>query len=195
MTIVFAEAGWGDDTEQLKKKALYAYAGLLILSLFSYILPHRAFNLLLPAYLVAAPLLLGGRIRFSFSIGDLGFGLLVSAVVLVPFSLAFTDLKIIKAITLQSMMMQFFAVALPEEAFFRGYLQDVLRNDLRGVLMVSILFSAAHLPGLLFQGDTTALLTFFPSLIMGLLYMKTSNILPSTIFHFLSNVAVSGFVL
>jgi len=179
----------------VKKKALYAYAGLLVLSFFSYIVPYQAFNFLLPAYLIVVPLLLGGRIHLSSSVRDLGLGLLVSALALLPFSLAFTDLKVVRAPTVQSMMVQLFVVSLPEEAFFRGFLQDLLRNDIRGVLMVSILFSVAHLPALLFQGDTTALMTFFPSLVMGLLYMKTSNILPSTIFHFLSNVVFSVFVL
>jgi membrane protease YdiL (CAAX protease family) len=179
----------------MKKKALYAYAGLLLLSVCSYVLPHRAFTFVLPAYLTLMPFLLGGRIHFSLSARHFRVGLLVSALVLLPLSLAFADFRIIRAITLQTLAMQLFAVSLPEEIFFRGFLQDVLGNDLRGVIAVSVLFSVAHLPAMLFGGDVFALMTFFPSLVMGLLYMKTSNILPSTVFHFLSNVVFSAFVI
>jgi membrane protease YdiL (CAAX protease family) len=63
------------------------------------------------------------------------------------------------------------------------------------VLIASVLFAAAHLPAMVFYGDMNALLTFFPSLVMGLLYMKTSNIVPPAVFHFLANVAFSAFVI
>ena len=179
----------------MKRKALSAYAGLLLLTVCSFVFPHRTFTVLLPAYMVAVPLLLGARINVSFSARDIGLGLAVSAAVLVPFALAFTDLAVLGTVTAHSMMVRFFLVALPEEAFFRGFLQDTFGNDLRAVLTVSLLFAAAHLPAVVFQGTTTALLTFFPSLVMGLLYMKTSNITPPAVFHFLANVAFSAFVI
>jgi len=61
-------------------------------------------------------------------------------------------------------------------------------NNIRGVIIVSILFSVIHLPKLIFDGDLSSVLTFFPSLVMGYLYMRTSNILPSVIFHFTANI-------
>jgi hypothetical protein len=84
---------------------------------------------------------------------------------------------------------QFFGVALPEEFYFRGFLQDELGNNLRAVIFVSILFSFMHLPRLIFYSDLLSMMTFFPSLIMGYLYLKTGNILASTVFHFLANTA------
>jgi membrane protease YdiL (CAAX protease family) len=179
----------------MKKKALYAYAGLLLLTVCSFVFRHRALTVLLPAYMVAVPLLLGARINVSFSARDIGIGLAVSAAVLVPFALVFTDLRAMRAVTAHGLMVRLFLVSLPEEAFFRGFLQEVFRNDFRSVLIVSVLFALAHLPAVVFQGETTALLTFFPSLVMGLLYMRTSNIVPSTAFHFLANVAFSAFVI
>jgi membrane protease YdiL (CAAX protease family) len=179
----------------MKRKALYAYAGLILLSICSFVFPHRAFTVFLPAYMVAVPLLLGARINISFSARDIGLGLAASAAVLVPFVLVFTDLRALRAVTVHSLMVRLFLVSLPEEAFFRGFLQEVFSNDLRAVLIVSVFFGVAHLPAVAFQGELTALLTFFPSLVMGLLYMKTSNIVPSTVFHFLADVAFSAFVI
>jgi len=179
----------------MKKKAYYAYAGLLLLSFLSVLVPGRPLNLLLPLYLLGVPLLLQGRLNFFFSVRHLGLGLLVSALVLAPFVLCFTDLNIIRELTFPALVTQFFLVSFPEEVFFRGFLQEVVRNDLRGVVLVSLLFAAAHLPALLLQGDAGAPLTFFPSLVMGLLYMKTSNVLTPTIFHFLSNIVFAGFML
>lgn len=179
----------------MKRKALYAYAALLLLTTGSFVFSYGIFGVLLPAYMVAVPLLLGARINVSFSARDIGLGLAVSAVVLVPFALFFSDLRALRAVTAHTLMVRLFLVSLPEEAFFRGFLQEVFGNDLRAVLIVSVLFGLAHLPAVVFQGELTALLTFFPSLVMGLLYMKTSNIVPSTVFHFLADVAFSAFVI
>jgi len=87
---------------------------------------------------------------------------------------------------------QLLAVSLPEEAFFRGYLQETVGNNLKGVVAVSILFSIAHLPGFIINGDANSVLTFFPSLVMGYLYMRTSNILPCIIFHLFANLIFTG---
>jgi len=84
-----------------------------------------------------------------------------------------------------------FIVSLPEEIYFRGFLQEAIGNNIKGVIMVSILFSIIHLPKLIFDGDLSSALTFFPSIVMGYLYMKTSNILPSVIFHFSANILFS----
>ncbi|HXX80085.1 MAG TPA: CPBP family intramembrane glutamic endopeptidase [Thermodesulfovibrionales bacterium] len=90
------------------------------------------------------------------------------------------------------MIFQLFGVAIPEEVYFRGFLQQRLGNTLKSVLTVSLLFSFMHLPQFIFYGDRYSLLTFFPSLVMGLLYWRTSNVLPSVIFHFCSNIVFLG---
>lgn len=87
------------------------------------------------------------------------------------------------------------AVSLPEEAFFRGFLQEELGNNLKSIVIVSILFALGHVVTIcLFSGHlglhcVTALLTFLPSLVMGYLYYKTNSVCGSVIFHFLANVA------
>jgi len=81
-----------------------------------------------------------------------------------------------------------FAVSLPEEFFFRGFLQDSIGKSFRAVFLVSLLFSLAHLPKVIFMGEWISLLSFFPFIDYGWLYMKTNNILPGVIFHFLANL-------
>ncbi len=89
---------------------------------------------------------------------------------------------------------QFFLVSLPEEAFFRGFLQRAFGNDLFAVVFVSVLFSLAHLASACVweKGHSVCLqnaLTFFPSLVMGYLYMWTGTIWTSVFFHFLANIS------
>ena len=125
---------------------------------------------------------------------DAFYGFIASAAVLGPFWLIMTSMGISFAFPYYLVVVfQLLAVSLPEEAFFRGFLQENLGNNLKGVVLVSILFSIAHLPGFLISGDLYSILTFFPSLVMGYLYVKTSNILPSTIFHLFANIVFSGF--
>ena len=85
-----------------------------------------------------------------------------------------------RTITAYVFLFQLLSVSFPEEFFFRGFLQDTIGGNFRSVLLVSLLFAVAHVPKVLFLGDWMSLLTFFPSLVMGWLYMKTNNILPGT---------------
>ncbi len=91
-------------------------------------------------------------------------------------------------------IIQLLLVALPEEVFFRGYLQQNLGNTIKGVIVVSLLFALAHVVTLClgdgrgFSVCSQAVLTFFPSLVMGYLYMRTGTLWASVIFHFLANI-------
>ena len=91
-------------------------------------------------------------------------------------------------------LIQLLLVALPEEVFFRGYLQQKLGNTVKGVIAVSLLFALAHIVTLCLGGGhgflvcSQAVLTFFPSLVMGYLYMSTGTLWASIIFHFLANI-------
>lgn len=91
-------------------------------------------------------------------------------------------------------LIQLLLVALPEEVFFRGYLQQKLGNTVKGVIFVSLLFALAHFVTLCLGGGhglsvcSQAVLTFFPSLVMGYLYMSTGTLWASIIFHFLANI-------
>jgi membrane protease YdiL (CAAX protease family) len=97
--------------------------------------------------------------------------------------------------TAPAVLAQLVRVSLPEEVFFRGFLQESCGNNMKSLLLVSLLFAVAHIPAFLFYKDAYALLTFFPSIVMGFLYLRTSNVLPGVLFHFASNVVYQGFVI
>jgi membrane protease YdiL (CAAX protease family) len=176
----------------VKKKAIYAYAALLLI-----VIPARAFPLhfldyLTPLYLAAIPLVLGKRVNVDLSVRQIAFAVIVSAALLLPFLLFFSPARKFVPLGAGALAVQLFGVSFPEEIFFRGFLQDTLGNDFKAVFITSLLFAFAHLPAFFFSGDSYAPLTFFPSLIMGFLYLRTSNVIPPAIFHFLANVVYLG---
>ena len=71
------------------------------------------------------------------------------------------------------------AIAFPEEFFFRGYLQRTLGGGWGAIVVASVLFAVAHLLVICaFSGGgfcAQNALTFFPSLVMGYLYMRTGD--------------------
>ena len=93
---------------------------------------------------------------------------------------------------------QFLVVALPEELFYRGYLQARLRDAWPGgrrflgaqlgtaFWATQILFALGHLA----DPQPWRLGVFFPALIFGWLRERTGSILPGTLFHALSNLTV-----
>ncbi len=172
----------------MRVKVISGYFAVLVLSFLLYSL--RPVNSIyynsLPALMLIFPVAAGHRIKISFSIKDSLLGFLVSFIVLFPFYLVSGG--DIRSITVPALLFQLLAVSFPEEFFFRGFVQDSLGRTARDVLLASLLFSFAHLPRAVFQGDWISLLSFFPSLIMGWLYMKTNNIVPGTIFHLLANL-------
>jgi membrane protease YdiL (CAAX protease family) len=92
---------------------------------------------------------------------------------------------------------QVLAVALPEEAFYRGYLQtaldDVWKPRFRifgaeiglSILVTSAIFALGHL---LTQYHPNRLGVFFPSLLFGWLRARTGGIGASVVFHALCNL-------
>lgn len=148
----------------------------------------------IPFYLLTVSCLFSFKINFRFSLKDFIAGITVSIAVLFPFFYFMTFAgKTFTFLSVGSILFQLLAVSLPEEFYFRGFLQEIFGNTVRAVISVSALFSLMHLPQFIFYGDIYALLTFFPSLCMGFLYMRTSNVIPSIIFHFMANVIFSGF--
>ena len=137
---------------------------------------------------------------FYFELSGFIKGLVLSIVVLFFYVLAlflYSELTVnllsIKGISITFLLLQFFLVVIPEEVFFRGYLQKEFGNKYKSVVMVSVLFAIAHLIVRCAVSGTTSVctqsaLTFFPSLIMGYLFMKTNTIWSSVVFHFLANV-------
>jgi membrane protease YdiL (CAAX protease family) len=92
---------------------------------------------------------------------------------------------------------QLLLVALPEEAFFRGYVQTRLQQIFKprwrifgahlgwGWILTSILFAASH-SIILYQWWHFAI--FFPSLLFGYLREKTGGLIAPILFHAASNL-------
>lgn len=75
-------------------------------------------------------------------------------------------------------------VALPEELFFRAYLQRRLGNHLAAIITVSLIFSITH--GLA-TSWLLAALVFVPSLVFGWVYKKSGSLALVILFHALAN--------
>lgn len=184
-----------DKTETNKRaaKAISAYIIVFILNFVSYYSEGQFFDYLIPFLLVFLPLIASSAISFSFSRVHFFTGLSVSLVFLLPYVLF--EMYHGRAFVLPGisvMAFQLLAVSVPEEIFFRGFIQESIGNNVRGILITSMMFSLAHLPVFLFDNNSYALLTFFPSIVMGFIYMKTANIMPCIMFHFLSNIIWVG---
>ena len=94
-------------------------------------------------------------------------------------------------------------IALPEEAFYRGYLQTSLDRHLSkrfsilgtrvglAVVLTSVIFALGHL---LTRFDAARLAVFFPSLVFGFLRARSGGIGASVLFHALCNL-YSGYLL
>jgi len=155
---------------------------------------YHAFSLsflevLIPLFLVTVPFLFRVKVGLMLKGRDILTGVIVTAAVLLPF--CFSVLLVGKKFIMPSggtVLSQLAGVALPEEVYFRGFLQERMGNTPKAVVAVSALFAFTHLPQLIFYSDLSSVLTFFPSLVMGFLYMKTTNVIPSIIFHFGANI-------
>jgi membrane protease YdiL (CAAX protease family) len=97
------------------------------------------------------------------------------------------------------LLYQFFYVAVAEEVFFRGYVQTNAMTllgrcrRLHGIapshiamLLSAGCFALAHI---VVQGQTTAVLTFVPGLILAWLFLRTGTLLAPILFHGLANVS------
>ena len=172
------------------------------------------FILIFPKYVVTfaaasfllVPYLLGKGLKLEFKLRQVFISLLISLIIIGLYLLLFhviTQKSIhLYALSLNLIIIHLVVIAFPEEAFFRGYLQQELGNDIRSIIIVSILFAIGHFLTICIVSGSfglhcvSALLTFFPSLVMGYLYYKSQSVWGCTIFHFLSNLAyisTSGF--
>lgn len=173
---------------------MYTYLILIVMVFVYHAFSFGPLKYLIPAFLLAMPYALQGKVKLRISLKDTAIGIIASALLLVPFWLLMSQGgKPFSFPPANIMFFQLIGISLPEEVYFRGFLQERSGNNFKGLLIVSILFSIAHMPQFIFYNDIFSLLTFFPSLAMGFLYLKTSNILPPTIFHFFSNVLFLGF--
>jgi len=93
---------------------------------------------------------------------------------------------------------QFLVVALPEELFYRGFLQSRLRDAWpggrtvwgarlgRAFWVTQILFAVGHLA----EPHPWRLGVFFPAIVFGWMRERSGTIVPGTLFHALSNLTV-----
>jgi len=144
----------------------------------------------------------------SFLLG-LGEGL-VAAALLIPFFLlvvrAFWRFKggdVGAEEVIRAALFQIAVVAIPEELFFRAFLQADLEEFAKrkvkllgarlgwGWLVATALFALAHLPA---RPEPAALLVFFPGLAFGWLWARRQSLAGPVIFHAISNVVLNLWV-
>ena len=99
---------------------------------------------------------------------------------------------------LQVIVFQFLAIAIPEELFFRGYLQGRLNQIFGrpwrlwgtsigpGLFIAAVVFSLCHL---FIEANWLRLAVFFPAMLMGWMREKNNSIIAPVIFHALSNIS------
>ena len=93
---------------------------------------------------------------------------------------------------------QILFVAIPEEFFFRGYLQSniiYLFNTLSGkkhrfthwygIIICAMIFALSHV---ILLGSINSIITFFPGLVMGWLFFRTNSLIAPILFHSLANI-------
>lgn len=87
-------------------------------------------------------------------------------------------------------------VALPEEAFFRGYMMTRLlkafpdkRGQVASLLVQALLFGVAHVA---LTGDVSRLDTALPALLFGALRLRSGDIWGAVIFHAACNAVAAG---
>jgi membrane protease YdiL (CAAX protease family) len=138
----------------------------------------------------------------------LGWAALLAALIFPPFAVGF--LRWYQAATLawkpplrpfDAALGQLVVVALPEEAFFRGYLQTALDRSLPGrvrvlgadlgwgILAASAIFAVGHFATV---HNPARLAVFFPSLVFGWLRARTGGVGAGVAFHAACNLLSEG---
>lgn len=163
---------------------------------WAYVLSIAALLMLLLPILLKTE---GGELRWDFKGVLLGLGVSVVLLSIYIAVIAFYGHYMGKSLVVSDLsysfvLTQLLLVALPEEVFFRGYLQQKIGNNIKGIIIVSLLFAVGHFITLCLGGGhnlaicAQAILTFFPSLVMGYLYLYSRTLWASIIFHFFANI-------
>ncbi len=133
------------------------------------------------------------ELGFRNYLSGLKWGVLSSLLLLAVYSLVCFKVGRVEGFGLSlSWALFFFTVALGEEVFFRGFFYSLFENEeiVKGVLtknnlISSTLFGVAHA---LVYYDPSMFKVFFPSLVMGWLYERSSSLLAPVIFHALADI-------
>jgi membrane protease YdiL (CAAX protease family) len=96
------------------------------------------------------------------------------------------------------LLYQFMYIAVAEEIFFRGYVQNnilrlisaIVQERRRllqwtSIITSAVCFAVAHT---IVQGEIISVLTFLPGLVLGWLFVRTRSLLAPILFHGLANV-------
>jgi len=145
--------------------------------------------------LFSAPFVMKGNVRGLIpNLDGVLLGSAVSVVILSLYIIIVNKPVQLGRVSYSLIILQLFLVAVPEEVFFRGYRQEKIGNDLRGVLVVSLLCAVGDFVtgciggGLGGANCAKTLLTFFPSIVMGYVYATSGTLWGNIMFHFLSNI-------
>lgn len=98
----------------------------------------------------------------------------------------------------EDLINQLLVVGIAEEFFYRGYLQTLFQKRFKqkiipalhldmSVVLVSLLFGMGHF---FTYGTLLSILTFFPSLLFGMLKNATGSIYASAVIHGVSNIVL-----
>jgi len=162
----------------------------------------RAYGLSMGGLLEAGPLSASRLLRAT--LGALGYALAAALVIYPCFWLGFRIWWKVGAFhpaplgpVISDALGQLLVIALPEEAFYRGYLQTSLERELApklsifgtpigwGVVLTSAIFAAGHL---FTELNPARLAVFFPSLVFGFLRIRSKGIGASVAFHAMCNL-------
>jgi CAAX protease family protein len=156
----------------------------------------------------------GDPTDYGFSFGNVKEGLIANALAIAvlfpPFIFGFilwqtrvAGLELSPGVPdnlLNLILVQFIVVALPEEAFYRGYLQTKLERLFPGkvkiwkfemswaILAASFLFAIGHV---ITWRNPLRFNVFFPGLIFGMMRSATGSIAAGVLFHALCNLLVA----
>ena len=187
------------DTIKVTDSSIVAYVIVIfVITLLRRFLP--SFVLPIAAFLFfSAPYLMKSKVTgLKWNLRGVLLGVAVSVIILSIYLVIVNKPIKLSKISFTLLILQLFLVSLPEEVFFRGYLQEKIGNNLKGILIVSSLFAIGHFATACLGGGYVGmvclktLLTFFPSIVMGFMYAKTGTIWGNVVFHFLANVVYEG---
>jgi uncharacterized protein len=162
----------------------------------------REFGLSLGGLLESGPLSAQRLVRAA--LGALGYALLAAVLIYPCFWLGFRIWWNVETFhpaplgpVLSDALGQLLVIALPEEAFYRGYLQTSLERELKpklsilgaqvgwGLVLTSAIFAVGHL---FTELNPARLAVFFPSLVFGFLRARSKGIGASVTFHAMCNL-------
>ena len=164
---------------------IYIASGLSILPLF--LAGFTYLPILLVAYILFMPLvdIYWKGVKWLSAISTRAILLWVSCILCIAFLAELDSQRWLFVLT------TLVFAALPEEWFYRGYLQTKFGNNYSAIILVSVFFSMAHVFSISW---IAGVLVFIPSLIFGYIYKKSQDLIFVVLLHTLSNLAYKLYI-